>query len=208
MKKYTFVLLWLTAASPVVAQDPGKPLFADRTWLCLGRGFVALVPIGFPQSLTVIRVGAKGVEAPQTVSKPGGEVHGLQCMGSHIELLFEDGDHFSVLPFNVQQGDIHQERREDLDWSISRKLAMPSVIERRIDAFNGIGSEAGAGIRGDWYLQVNFADGPGHLYEVHFIQSVKPDNLQLEVTLLDETLSRKVVKSVLLIRRKVSFKGD
>jgi hypothetical protein len=159
------------------------------------------MPIGFSQSLTVIRVGATGIETPEAVSIPAREVHGLQCMGSHIELLVEDGDHFSVLPFNVQQGGIRQEQREDLDWSLSREPAMPSAIERRTEAFHGIGVEAGAGMRGDWYVQVYGIYSPGHLYEVHYVQrGVNPADIKLEVTLLEETLSRKVVGSLPLIK--------
>jgi hypothetical protein len=48
------------------------------------------------------------------------ETFGMQCVGSYIEILVRemDSDHFSVLPFDIQQATIEREQRDDLNYSI------------------------------------------------------------------------------------------
>ena len=56
-------VLCATATITAAAQAGGKPLFSDRPWLCVGGGFVAMVPLDLPR-FVVIRVGKNGIEAP------------------------------------------------------------------------------------------------------------------------------------------------
>ena len=196
-----FVLCVTTAVTGAV-QKTSKPLFTDQVWLCIGRGFVAMVPLARPQPLVVINIDSKGIEQPQRIPTTGNEVFGLQCMGSHIELLVREGesDHFSVLPFSVHEDGVKEEPREDINWSISRKPTTPSAIERRQEAFDWM-TRAGAGSRGNWYTDVLGAYTPGHTYELHFVESRTQHCADLVVDLLEESLTpKKITKSVPLIR--------
>ena len=205
-------VLWISATSTAAGQTSTKPLFTDYPpWLCVGGGFVAMVPLSRPQPLMVIRIGAKGIEAPQTISTTNNEVRGLQCSGSHIELLVREGesDHFSILEFNVQESAINAGLREDLNWSISRKAATPPTIEHTMDTFDWIGSRAGSWMRGDWFVEVPRNDNLGHIYEVHFVRTEARGMVKLEVTLLEETLGRKkVTRSIPLVRFEASDASD
>ena len=197
------LLLCFTTGVASAAQETNKPLFTDQVWLCIGRGFVAIVPLARPQPLVVMNIDHKGIEQPERIATTGNEVFGLQCMGSHIELLVREGgsDHFSVLPFSVQDDGVRGEPREDINWSISRKPAMPSAIERRQEAFDWLTRAPGVGSRGNWYADVLGAFTPGHRYELHFIASRTQHCADLTVNLLEETLpSRKITKTVRLIR--------
>jgi len=197
---FALVLCFTTAVS-AASQDTSKPLFNDQAWLCIGRGFVAMLPLARPQPLVVIDVGHNGIEPPEKIATTGNEVFGLQCMGSHIELLVREGesDHFSVLPFSVERDRVQQEPREDINWSISRKPTMPSPIERRQEAFDWM-TRAGGASRGDWYTDLRGAT-PGYAHEVHFVASRNRNCGDLKVDLLEETLpGRKVTKTVPLIK--------
>jgi len=136
------LVLCLATGIAAAAQETNKPLFTDQVWLCIGRGFVAMVPLARPQPLVVINIDHKGIGQPDKIATTGNEVFGLQCMGSHIELLVRQGesDHFSVLPFSVRGDGIKQEPREDINWSIDGKFPTPSGIERREEAFDWLTS--------------------------------------------------------------------
>lgn len=208
------ILLLLCAAttSSAVAQTTTKqPLFNHRPYMCIGSGFVALVPSGDPPGLTtlmVIKIGSKGIEEPQKFTLKDSTFFGLQCMGYHIELLVtqKGSDHFSVLPFRIWHN-VEPEEREDIDWS-ARNGPVPSKIERRTDGFHQTG-RAGDNMRGDWYVEVNASEGrPYHRYEVHFVETEFESKdavaIKLVVTLLEETLGRKVSQSVPLINEEVT----
>lgn len=195
-------VLCVTTASSVVAQPAAKkPLFTETPMLCVGGGFVAMVPLGRPQSLVVIRIGSEGIEEPQTIPTTGNEVHGLKCVGSYVELLVvgTGSDHFSILPFSVQESGIQPQPREDINWSTSRKAPTPPEIERRLEAFYDI-----LNTRGDWYVVVPRVANPDRVYEVHFFKTKKKGDSIFVVTLLEETLDRKVTRSVPLIREEVA----
>jgi hypothetical protein len=147
-----FVLCMATTSTPA-AEKGSKPLFTHRPSLCVGRNFVAMVPVSRPQPLIIIKVGDKGMEAPQTIPTTGNEeVFGLQCVGSDIELLVREtgADHFSVLPFTTWPS-IQPEPREDINWPIG-KVSTPPAIERRMNGFHQIG-RAGDDMRGNWYVR-------------------------------------------------------
>ncbi len=211
---FATLVLCMTAASAAAAQTDSKPLFTHRPWLCIGRGFVAMVPLYRPQPLIVIKISSKGIEAPQTLPTTGNEVHGLQCVGSDIELLVQEAgsDHFSVLPFSVKQSAVKQEQREDINWPLG-KVGTPPDVERRMEAFHGMG-RAGDDMTGNWYIQVPSPEGrPGHIYKVHFVETEtgSPRNglaVTLVVNLFEETLDRKVTQTVPLIREEVSVVYD
>lgn len=95
----------------------------------------------------MITIGSKGIETPQTIPTTGNEVFGLKCAGSYIELLVREGesDHFSVLPFKVEDHQIVRGQREDIGYSLSQKGPTPPDIERKEEAFYDI-----LDIRGDW----------------------------------------------------------
>jgi hypothetical protein len=106
------------------ASTPQQFFTRQAPWLCVGGGFVAMVPLARPQTLFIIPIDGNGIEALQKIPTTGNEVFGLQCIGSHIELRVreEGSDHFSVLPFSVDGNTIKPEDREDINWSISQKL--------------------------------------------------------------------------------------
>ncbi len=201
---FAFCALW-AATAPGFAQRLQLPLLTDQTWFCIGGGFIAMSPFSRPQPLIIIKIGGKGIEAPLTIPTTGSEVFGMQCLGSHLELLVRESgsDHFSVLPFHVQPGPIEREQREDIDWSISQKPSMPPAIERRLEAFHGPGSLPGSTMWGDWYEEVPRVDNTGHAYEVHFLRRQTGDTIRVVVDLLEETFTRKATRSISLIRAKL-----
>lgn len=72
---------------------------------------------------------------------------------------------------------------------------------------NGLGvGQAGDGMRGNWYVQGGYS--PGHIYEVHFVETetrYRKDatTVKFVVDLLEETQDRKVTQSVPLIEEEV-----
>jgi hypothetical protein len=190
----------MVSASPARAPTAApKPLFTQRPWLCVGGGFVAMVPLSRPQPLTVIRIGSNGIEAPQTIATTGNEVHGVTCSASYVELLVvrEGSDHFSVLPFRMEGNAVQPEPREDINYS--QKAPIPPEIDRRLQAFDDI-----LNIRSDWYVELPRVNQPGHTYEVHFVNTQKGQDAFFAVSLLEETPPRKVIRSVPLVNLQVA----
>jgi hypothetical protein len=89
-------------------------------------------------------------------------------------------------------------------YSPTAKVGTSPAIDRIL---NGLGAgQAGDGMRGDWYVQGGYS--PGHIYEVHFVETetrYRKDatTIKLVVDLLEETLDRKVTRSVPLIEEEV-----
>ncbi len=218
-------LIALLAAlmSTAHAQSASRAIFAgpefDSPQLCVGRGFVAMIRYGNRQPLVVVVVGNKGIEAPINVPIEGDEVFGMQCAGSHIELLVRQtaADHFSVLPFRFTQNILLRDAREEIDYSLAAKGPQPPAIERRISEFHRPELNP-LGLLGDWYVEV-MVDRPGYAYSVHFVhtevRSGRELAIKLEVDFLEQTLDRlpfsmrdaKVTRSVPLIRQQTTVRG-
>jgi hypothetical protein len=103
---------------------------------------------------------------------------------------------------------IEQGQPEDLNWSISRNATMPHDIERRLDEFHGIGSLAGVGMMGDWYVMVPRVYSLDRIYEVHFVATHKGPVSTLVVNLREETFNRRVTRSVPLLQASRVESGD
>jgi hypothetical protein len=99
----------------------------------------------------VIKIGSEGFEAPQSIPTTGNEVRGSLRVGSNIELLVQEAgaDHFSVLPFSIQECTIEEAQREDFTSSSSRKATIARAIEGRMNEFLGM-RRAGENVMGDW----------------------------------------------------------
>jgi hypothetical protein len=80
-----------------------------------------------------------------------------------------------------------------------------------MDQFNAIGSVSGAGMRGDWYVSVPRVNNRDHIYEVHYAitrtRSTDGHATTVSVTPLEETLDRKITKTVPLVREKTYENG-
>lgn len=186
------------------SQTSRKPLFTDYPpHLCVGNGFVAMAGIGIRNPLIVITVDVNGIEAPQTIPSVGDEIFGMQCSAGHIELLVSDyKSHRLIMPLyavrqHSQETTIEEVQREELNLPTSG--FSPPAVEHRKDSFHRIGSRAGEGMRGDWYVEVAYGNRPKNMYEVHFVSDHGETYDNVVVTLLEETLDRKVSRSVPLV---------
>jgi hypothetical protein len=118
--------------STLAAQQTSKPIFTDNApWLCVGGAFVAMVGLNRDAPLIVVRIGSKGIAAPQTIPLTGNEVTGLQCSASRIEVLAWKGGLKTpaILPFTVGYYEIYNEPLEQLDWPNSQRAQMPPAIK-------------------------------------------------------------------------------
>jgi hypothetical protein len=222
---FAVFVLCVAATSTAAAQTSNKAIFAgpeyDPPWLCVGSGFVAMLRTGYHQPLIVVTIDRNGIEAPQRLSIEGNESFGMQCVGSHVELLVRetDSDHFSVLPFSVEQNTIEREQREDIDYSLALAGPMPSAIARRIDEFYRTELYP-TGMLGDRYVQVwRIVGNASHAYAVHFVYTETRSRqglaLKLVVDLLEEALDKlpfsmkdgKVTQLVPLIREQTTYAG-
>jgi hypothetical protein len=192
------------------AQVSSKPIFTDNPpFLCVGGGFVAMAGISSRARLIVIAIDANGIEAPHAITSVGDAVFGMQCSGSHIELLVNDykSRRFLTVLYTVQQHPqglttIREEQREDPeDLNLPTSMPTPPAAEHRRDSFDWVGSRAGAHMRGDWYVWVpQVVYRTNNTYEVHFVSTDMGDVAKLAVTLLEETLDKKkITKSVPLV---------
>jgi hypothetical protein len=197
-------VLGLAAMGTVYAQTGSKALFGpewDPPWICVGGGFVAMLGKGYHQPLVVVAIDSNGIEAPKKLSVEGNEVFGMQCVGSYIELQARetDSDHFSVLPFRVEQGAIERQPREDIDYSLTLKGPMPSVIERRLDQFLWGGYKWTQ--VGDWYVHVlRVVGNSNHAYAVHFVHTETRSRLGLEFKLVVDLLEQSFEKKLFSVK--------
>jgi len=187
-------------------QTSSKPIFTDYPpYFCVGGGFVAMAGISPRDPLIVIPIDANGIEAPQTIPPVGDAVLGMQCSGSHIELLVNDYKSGRlIMPlYTVQEHrwdlpSIREEQREELN--LPKSGPTPPAAEHKKDSFDWVGSRAGAHMRGDWYILVpQVVYRPNNTYEVHFVSTHGNTWDKLVVTLLEETLDKKVTRSVPLV---------
>ncbi|MGB6483693.1 MAG: hypothetical protein WBE86_09435 [Candidatus Acidiferrales bacterium] len=193
--------------SPVREKTNGKPIFTGYApYLCVGYGFVAMAGISRRAQLLVIPIDVNGIEAPQIIPWGGDEVRGMQCGGSHIELLAYDYKSsrlittlYTVQWHSQESTTIREGQREDLGL-LKSGSASPAVEFRR-EFLEWGGNRAGGFARGDWYVEVpGVVDRPNNTYEVHFIHTITRGNAILAVTLLEETLDKKkVTRSVPLV---------
>lgn len=192
-------VLWMTAVRTATAQMTSKALF-DGPWeppmMCIGGGFVAMLGPGYHQPLIVIKIGDNGIAALEKLSIEGNETFGMQCVGSYIEILVRetDSDHFSVLPFDVQQGTIEREQREDLNYSISLAGPMPAAIQRRMDEFHRVELYPGRGLLGDWYVPILRTGTRHHAYAVHFVMKETRIRQELAIGLVVDLLEENLGK--------------
>ncbi len=182
-----------------IADAQTRALFTDYApYLCVGGGFVAM---GGTHSadLIVMPIDVNGIEAPQTIARFDA-INGMRCAAHHIELLVLDykSGHTTKLLYNVQwhsqrPSTIDEDQREDIN--VSRRPEPPAV-----DFLEWGGNRAGGYGRGDWYEWVpQVVDRPNNTYEVHFVSTHSKNCGKLAVTLLEETLDKKVTHSVPLV---------
>jgi hypothetical protein len=81
----------------------------------------------------------------------------------------------------------------------SQKASIPAEIDLRLQAFDDI-----LDVRGDWYVEVPKVNQPGHIYEIHFVNAQKGQDAFFAVSLLEETPTRKAIRSVPLVRLQVA----
>lgn len=198
------------------AQTSSKPIFtAYPPYLCIGNGFVAMADITHHAPLVFIPIDVNGIEAPQTIPSVGDDVLGMQCSGSHIELLVKDykSEHLIIPLYKVQWNyreltTIREEQREDLN--LPKSGPTPPAVEHRRDSLQSGGSRAGGYARGDWYVWVpGVVERPDNTYEVHFVSGIINGNAKLVVTLLEETRDKKkITKSVPLVHLEAADVND
>lgn len=201
------------------AQASRKALFTDYPpYLCIGGGFVAMAGIGHNDPLVVVLIDVNGVEKPQIIPT-GDAVRGMLCSASHIELLVQDykSDRWLVPLYTVEwrsrsRSTIHEDGVEELN--VPRAGRTPPAIAHRWDSLEWQGNRAGGFARGDWYVWVpQVVDRPNNTYEVHFVRTEIRHRgggatSKLVVDLLEETLDRKVTKSVPLVNIVAEDVGD
>lgn len=194
------------ATGSAAAQTNNKPLFTDYPpYLCVGGGFVAMAGISKRDPLIVIPIDVNGIETPQIIPSVGDAVIGIQCSGCRIELLVNDYKSRSlIMPLYLVQwhsqrpSTISEEQREDLD--LPKFGPTPPAISFKKDSLEWGGNRAGGYMRGDWYVWVpQVVDRPNNTYEVHFVPTHAKNCSKLVVTLLEETLDKKVTRSVPLV---------
>lgn len=187
------------------AQTSSKAIFtAYPPYLCVGGGFVAMAGISRRDPLMVIPIDVTGIEAPQIIPLGGDEVLGMQCSAHYIELLVNDYKSGLNMPLYAvqwhsnQPSTIHEEQREDL--KLPNIGSTPPAIDYKRDSLEWGGNRAGGYMRGDWYVWVpQVVDRPNNTYEVHFVSTHGKHCGKLVVTLLEETLDKKVNRSVPLV---------
>jgi hypothetical protein len=195
----------LLATSTVRAQTSSKPLFtAYPPHLCVAGGFVAMAGISRRNPLVVIPIDVNGIEPPQTIPSVGDEVLGMLCSNSQIELLVRDYESnrliISLYAVQWHSGNpttIHEEQPEELN--LPKAGPTPPAVVFRKGSLEWQG-RSWAGARGDWYVWVpQVVDRPNNTYEVHFVSTHGKHCGKLVVTLLEETLDKKVTRSVPLV---------
>jgi hypothetical protein len=188
------------------AQTKTKPLFTDYPpYLCVGGGFVAMAGIGDRDPLLVIPIDVNGVEAPQTIAQ-GDAIIGMRCAAHRIEILVQDykSGHPIKFLYTVQWHSqspttIHEDQREDI--YVPRIGPEPPAVDFLEWGVN----RAGGWTTGDWYIWVpQVVDRPNNRYEVHFVHTQTRHRgggatSKLVVDLLEETLDRKVTKTLSLV---------
>jgi hypothetical protein len=151
-------------------------------------------------ALLVIPIDVSGIEAPQTIARFDA-INGMRCAAHHIELLVLDykSGHTAKLLYNVQwhpqsPSTIDEVQREDID------VPRNGPETPAVDFLEWGGNRAGGYGRGDWYEWVpQVVDRPNNTYEVHFVSTHSKSCSKLGVTLLEETLDKKVTHSVPLV---------
>ncbi len=193
------------AISTVSAQTSSKALITDYPPnLCVGGGFVAMAGISRRDPLIVIPIDVNGIDAPQTIPSVGDEVFGMLCSGDQIELLVNDYEsHRLIMPLYTVQWHsrnhttIREEEPEDLN--LPKTGPTPPAVVFRKDSLEWQG-RPWARARGDWYVSVpNVVDRPYKIYEVHFVSAHGNTWDKLDVTLLEETIDKKITRSVPLV---------
>jgi len=171
----------VTATGAASAQTSTTALFTGNTpYLCVGGGFIAMAGISRNAALLVIPIDVNGIEAPQTIARFDA-INGMRCAAHHIELLVIDykSGHSSKLLYNVQRRGPEPPAVDFLQWG---------------------GNRAGGYGKGNWYEWVpQVVDRPNNTYEVHFVSTHSKNCGKLAVTLLEETLDKKVTHSVPLV---------
>jgi len=88
---FSALLSMCVLATSAASAQTSKPIVTDYPpYLCVGGGFVAMAGISARDPLVVVLIDFNGIEAPQTIPSVGDAVLGMQCSGSHIELLVLD----------------------------------------------------------------------------------------------------------------------
>ena len=177
-----------------------QPLFTyfPSQMICSDDSFVAMTPGVLPSELVIVRIGPQGIEPPQKIPLAYHDVYGIKCNYQRIELLVreERADNFSRLPFSIRETGIQKENAIPIAYSISQKGPLPSEIEdfHKVQLLP----------LGDWYASVPAYPRFNVMYELHFTRtqqrSAKALTTKLSVDLVDETLDRRVNKTVPLIR--------
>lgn len=161
-----------------------------------------------PPRLVVIRIGRKGIEEPQTLPLTNYAVVGIKCGYQRVDLLVREGasDHFSRLPFNIQDDRIRQGQQEDFSYSISGKGPTPPEIEDFYKIESALKST-----RGDWWVNLVGVPIKG-VCEVHFVKMAtrSPNGLttRFTVSLVERTFDGKTVKSLPLIKEETFEAAD
>ncbi len=187
------------------AQTSGKAIFTDYPpYLCVGGGFVAMNGISHRASLIVIPIDVNGIEPPQIMPSVGDAVVGMQCSAHYIELLVDNHKSELITPLYAVQwhsglpSTIHEEQQEGLE--LPKVGAAPPAIAYKKDSLEWGGNRAGGYVSGDWYVRVpQVVDRPNNTYEVHFVSTHRKNCGKLVATLLEETLDKKVTRSVPLV---------
>jgi hypothetical protein len=194
------------ATGSAAVQTSKKPIFTDyQPFLCVGGGFVAMAGISKSNPLIVIPIDVNGIEAPQIIPSVGDAVIGMQCSDSRIELLVDDDKSgrlimplYTVQWHSQRPSTISEEQRENLD--LPKSGPAPPATSFKEGSLTWGGNRAGGYMRGDWYVWVpQVVDRPNNTYEVHFVSSHGKNCGKLVVTLLEETLDKKVTRSVPLV---------
>lgn len=167
-----------------------------------------------PNPLVIVAIDGNGINAPQIIPTGGDEVLGMQCSGSHVQLLireYQSNRLFTPL-YTVRTypgpAKISQEEREEL---VLPKIGpTAAALTHKFESF-GWSLRAGGWMRGDWYAEVpQVSDRPNNTYEVHFIHTDAHGVAKLVVTLLEETIDKKkkITQSVPLVHLEVAEVAD
>ncbi len=213
----SLTLAFCTAAAAGSTPAPAeKPLLTDQPYLCVGAGFVAMVPSsGSRPPLIILRISASGIEEPETLQLNGGEeFDGLRCTESVAVLLVRDtkSSQLCEVPFYIEKDGIERGPQEATPQPTVREVWTPRRLLRiKKDTFQGA-PRAGDGMRGNWYVEVPAPIAPMYRqYELHFVETKKHDRglvTSLVVSLLEETFGWKVTRSVPLIHYETFEPAD